>query len=203
MFRWQWGRALSMGAALCLAPAFAGAQAATGGTHPTDPGEDSPKLLWALGAGAGVVDPETTAATYWSLTLRRRLGRKPGEDPAVPEAGLRAYLEAEYGHFSSTTGATEIKDDFVGLNLVGVVPARVVDIFLGIGFGPHFQTTTVGSGAASTSTDATHFGANAQFGVELKAGVRVGFFGAGRLDVVSGTVGSRQSKIWGGVRYYF
>jgi hypothetical protein len=186
---------------LCVAPA-AFAQAATG-TAP-QPGEDRPlEPGWALGAGAGIVQTDEAGETYLSANLRRRLGTRAERGEVVaPKDGLHAFVEGEVGYWKGETLTIKDKDLLVGVNLVGVVPTRVADLFMGIGFGVHFTDSEVlGVGALNTSE--TRFGGNAQFGVEVRATGKLGIFGAGRLDFLSGERNRQQNKIWGGLRVYF
>jgi opacity protein-like surface antigen len=191
-------------AALLLRPERALAQAATGAAP--DPGEDRPlESAWSLGLGAGIVQPDIQSETYWSANLRRQLGpRTERGDATAPNSGLKAFLEGEVGYWKGEAATTKDKDLLVGLNLIGAVPTKVVDLYLGVGFGAHFvdETFTVGSQVVDQSE--TRFGGNAQFGVEVKATEHVGVFGNGRLDFLSGSNRNRQyNKIWGGIRFHF
>jgi hypothetical protein len=186
--------------ALLLASApGAWAQAATGAAP--QPGEDRPlEPGWALGVGAGIVQSDQAGETYLSANLRRRLGTRG--DVATPKDGLHAYVEGEVGYWKGETKAIRDKDLLVGVNLVGVVPTHVADLFMGVGFGVHFtDTRLLGAGAPDASE--TRFGGNAQFGVEVRATDHVGIFGTGRLDFLSGERNRQQNKIWGGLRVHF
>ena len=186
---------------LCAAPA-AFAQAASG-TAP-EPGEDRPlEPGWALAAGAGIVQSDEAGEIYWSANLRRRLGtRGEREEVTAPKDGLHAYVEGEVGYWKGETTTTKDKDLLVGVNIVGVVPTRVAELFMGVGFGVHFTDSDL-VGASHADTSDTRFGGNAQFGVEVRATDRLGIFGAGRLDFLSGERNRQQNKIWGGLRFYF
>jgi hypothetical protein len=175
------------------------AQAATGAAP--QPGEDGPlEPGWALGVGAGIVQSDEAGETYLSANLRHRLGTR-GE-VATPKDGLHAYVEGEVGYWKGETKAIRDKDLLVGVNLVGVVPTRVADLFMGVGFGVHFTDTKL-LGAGEPDTSETRFGGNAQFGVEVRATDHVGIFGTGRLDFLSGERNRQQNKIWGGLRVHF
>jgi hypothetical protein len=171
----------------------------------TEPGQRP----WSLGLGAGVISSASQGDAYFSVNLRRRVGRPRDGDTAertgfrmTPRGeGLRAYLELEFGRFERESDRFVDRDHLLGLNVVGVVPARAVDIFLGVGFGAHqFETRTRATGA---TTDDVRLGGNAQFGVELNLGGRAGLFGVGRVDFLEGELLGQQSKVWGGVRLRF
>jgi hypothetical protein len=197
------------GLLLAFAAPLAGAQ-----DTPPQAAESRAEHRWGLGLGPGVVYTDGEGDAYFSINLRRRVGggssdkqeketqaQKTGFRMGESREGLRAFVEAEYGWFKRTdTSGIEDKDQLVGLNLVGVIPARAVDVFLGIGFGVHFTSTTPVGGA---TTDETRVGGNAQFGVELNLSERVGAFGVGRVDFLEGERLGQQSKIWAGLRFRF
>jgi hypothetical protein len=198
--------AYALAALVVLAlPSRAHAQAATG-TAP-ELGEDRPlEFAWALGLGAGIVQPDVQSETYWSANLRRRLGRRSerANVASSPSSGLRGYLEGEVGYWRGETAFTQDTDLLLGVNLIGAVPTPIVDLYLGVGFGAHFVDEAFLADGQRIDRSQTRFGGNAQFGVEVKAGERVGIFGNGRLDFLSGSTRNRQyNKIWGGVRFYF
>jgi hypothetical protein len=190
-----------------LSPVSARAQAASGSSEP----EPQPREhVWALGLGAGIVQPDGGSETYWSANLRRRVRKTEGQGGAqgagqqAPE-GLKAFLEAEVGYWKGSTLTTEDKDLLLGVNLIGAVPTRSADIFIGVGFGAHFTDATLvrPAGGRSTVSD-TRLGGNLQFGVEVRMSERTGLFGAGRIDFLSGSDRNRQlSKVWGGLRVRF
>ena len=91
----------------------------------------------------------------------------------------------------------------MGANLVGAVPTRAADIYIGVGFGAHFTDATLIKSASRSTVSKTRFGANLQFGVEVRVSERFGLFGVGRVDYVSGARNRQQSKVSGGVRYRF
>jgi hypothetical protein len=184
-------------------PARAHAQAATGVAPQL--GEDQPlEAAWALGLGAGIVQPDAQSETYWSANLRRHLGQRSERGASASATGLRAYLEGEVGYWKGETASTKDKDLLLGVNLIGAVPTPIVDLYLGVGFGAHFVDEAFLEGDTRIDRSKTRFGGNAQFGVEVKASERVGIFGNGRLDFLSGSTRNRQyNKIWGGVRFYF
>lgn len=198
----------------CLWPAgaaLAQEQAQAAPATPADTSGDTKS--WALGLGLGLVRSSDEGSLYYSANLRRRIHfhSRPddtaGAAASAPEAEQgrhgRAYVEPEVGYWKSKAdnGESE-KDLMVGVNLVGVVPTRAFDLFLGAGFGAHFFESHVFQGGALAREKSTHFGANIQFGVEADLARNVGIFGEGRVDLVDRTP-SQQSKVWGGLRFRF
>jgi hypothetical protein len=167
---------------------------------------------WAFGVGVGVVHFSDEGSIYLSANLRRRIHFTPRADDAQgsaantpePDQGRhgRVYVEPEVGYWKRTTDGVDEKDVLVGVNLVGVVPTRVFDLFIGAGFGAHFLDLAVFENGAAVSQSATRFGANIQFGVEADLARNLGIFGQGRIDLVDKNP-SQQSKVWGGLRFRF
>lgn len=169
---------------------------------------------WAVGLGYGVVYIDGQGDGYFGVNVRRRVGgrKDEGDEPGrsgdeqtgfrfgKQREGIRAFLEAEYGRFKREEAGREDSDSLLGLNIIGVVPARSVDIFLGIGFGAHFFDAEP---ALPADEDSVRVGGNAQFGVEVYVSDRVGVFGVGRVDFVEGERLGQQSKVWGGLRVHF
>jgi hypothetical protein len=191
---------------LVLALLLLGAAPSNAAEEPA-PAERSPRP-WSLGLGVGVVSSASQGDAYYAVNLRRRVGRRDGDTAErtgfrmTPRGeGLRAHLELELARFERESDRFVDRDHLLGLNVVGVVPARAVDIFLGVGFGAHFfETRTRATGA---SADDVRLGGNAQFGVELNLGERTGVFGVGRVDFLEGELLGQQSKVWGGLRLRF
>jgi hypothetical protein len=193
----------------CLWPA--GAALAQETSPPAAPPSDANP--WAFGLGLGLSRSNDEGSLYYSANLRRAIHFKaPAEGSAgaaasapEPEQGRhpRLYAEPEVGYWTRTsdTGARE-KDLMVGVNLVGVVPTKAFDLFLGAGFGAHFLDSDVFQGGVLARESSTHFGANIQFGVEADISQSVGLFGEGRVDLVD-TTPSQQSKVWAGLRFRF
>ncbi len=168
---------------------------------------------WAVGLGYGVVYIDGQGDGYFGLNVRRRVGGRGDEENEQGQGneqtgfrfgqqreGIRAFLEAEFGRFTRTQGGIRDKDALLGLNVIGVVPARSVDIFLGIGFGAHFLGAEPDLPAGE---DSFRVGGNAQFGVEVYVSDTVGVFGVGRVDFLEGERLGQQSKIWAGLRVHF
>ena len=191
---------------LCLWPA-AGALAEEEGADRSSEGKP-----WALGLGLGLVRSNDEGSLYLSANLRRRIHFRGPDDSSgagtpAPEADQgrhgRAYVEPEFGYWKRTAANGEReKDVLVGVNLVGVVPTRAFDLFLGAGFGAHFLDLDVFRNGALVGQTATRFGANIQFGVEADLARSVGIFGEGRVDLIDKKP-SQQSKVWAGLRFRF
>jgi hypothetical protein len=178
---------------------------------PADLGGDNKS--WALGLGLGLVRSNDEGSLYYSANLRRRIHFHARTDDTAgaaasapePEQGRhgRAYVEPEFGYWKrkADNGESE-KNLLVGVNLVGVVPTRAFDLFLGAGFGAYFFDSDVFQNGVLAREKSTHFGANIQFGVEADLTRNVGLFGEGRVDLVD-TTPSQQSKVWAGLRFRF
>lgn len=195
-----------IGAALAAAPTLrAEEKAAAGATE---------GHAWAVGLGYGIVFIDGQGDGYFGVNVRRRVGGR--SDEADEQAhngdeqtgfrfgkqreGIRAFLEAEFARFEREQAGFKDSDSLLGLNIIGVVPARSVDIFLGIGFGAHFFDAKP---ALPADEDAFRLGGNAQFGVEVYVSDRVGVFGVGRVDFIEGERLGQQSKVWAGLRLHF
>ena len=167
---------------------------------------------WALGLGAGLVRWNDQGDLYLAANLRRQIHFKTqgleGSGDASASGGSdqgrrgRVYVEPEVGYWKHSEQGLRDKDLLTGVNLVGVVPTRAFELFLGVGFGAHFRDHDVLEGGVVTTQSHTRFGANVQFGVEADISRDVGLFGAGRVDLVEETP-SQQSKVWGGLRFRF
>ncbi len=205
MFRRLLQASLAAALLATVLPGRALAQSASGVSPQLDDDDRDLDSAWALGLGIGIVQPDVENETYFSANLRRQLGpRRESGDANNSNTGLKGYLEGEVGYWKGETATTKDKDLLVGVNLIGAVPTRIVDLYLGVGFGVHFVDETFTSGSQVVDGSDTRFGGNAQFGVEVKAAEHVGVFGNGRLDFLSGSNRNRQyNKIWGGLRFYF
>jgi hypothetical protein len=192
--------------ALCVSTAGA-ALADEERAVPSDEGKP-----WALGLGLGLVRSNDEGSLYLSANLRRRIHFSPRPDDTQsaststePDQGRhgRVYVEPEIGYWRRTSddGSRE-KDLLLGVNLVGVVPTRVFDLFVGAGFGAHFLDVGVLQNGVVASQTSTRFGANIQFGVEADLARNVGIFGQGRVDLLDKKP-SQQSKVWAGLRFRF
>lgn len=202
-----------------------------------DEGEYSAQRF-AFGFGAGIVlpndDGNEDGEIYYSANFRWRIfdhskngdgrdttsgaayndrhnsshnrGRYPG---ASADSGIRGYLEPEIGYWSRSETDADVDDLMLGINLVGVVPTRSADFYVGVGFALHQlngDITRRNAGGVIVETlelDDNRLGANVHVGVELHLSEKVGVFGSGRLDILDDEPFDRQTKIWGGIRFHF
>jgi hypothetical protein len=188
----------------------------------------------AFALGAGIVLPQENGRedgeVYFAASLRWRLGGRRQDGGGAPadynerhnqrhvrgrypgasgDGGIRGHLEPEVGYWRRSETDREAEDLMLGLNLVGVVPTRSADFYLGVGFGIHqidgelLTRDTAGQVVDRLDLNDTRLGANVHVGVELHLGRRAGIFGSGRLDILEDEPFDRQTKIWGGVRFHF
>ena len=187
------------------------AASASAQEQPATPGDQ--RRPWALGLGVGLVRWNDQGNLYVAASLRRQIHFKTqgleGSGDASASVGDsdqgrrgRVFVEPEVGYWKHSEQGLRDKDLLTGINLVGVVPTRAFELFLGVGFGAHFRDHDVLEGGVVSTQSRTRFGANVQFGVEADISRDVGLFGAGRVDLVEETP-SQQSKVWGGLRFRF
>jgi len=192
---------------------------------------------FAIGFGAGIVLPEDQQGQedgeiYYSANFRWRLwgregdnrdrrggngdynqrhnqqhyrGRYPGGSDT---GGIRGFLEPEIAYWSRSETDADIDDLYLGLNLVGVVPTRHADFYLGVGFGLHslggdIITRDDAGNAVDRIELGDTLGGNVHVGVELYVTESFGIFGTGRLDILEDKPFDRQTKVWGGLRFHF
>lgn len=184
---------------------------------PNDNGNEDGEIYYALNFRWRIFDrnddakndrDDTSAAGYNDRHNRRHYrGRYPGDQGS--DAGIRGFIEPEISYWERNEDDRKAEDLLLGLNLVGVVPTRSADFFLGIGFGYHLlDGETIlrdGSGREIARQDLKdeRLGGNVQVGVELHISESVGLFGSGRLDILEDKPFDRQTKIWGGIRLHF
>lgn len=167
---------------------------------------------FALALGAGIVEPDGGGEMYFMGAFRFRIGGGDDEDegewdprgrpPRGASPGIRAYLEPEVGYWSFSEDGTDATDLLVGINLLGVVPGRNVDYFLGVGFGLHFLDAEV-QGFPELAEDDSVLGGNLQIGLDVNFFEHLGIFGAARIDLLDSDQYSDQFKIYGGLRFNF
>lgn len=139
---------------------------------------------------------------------RHYRGRYPGREGGE-SGGIRGYIEPEVSYWKESDEGSSAEDLLIGVNLVGVVPTRGADFYLGVGFGLHLfdgELATLNSqGQVASVLDLKdeRIGANVHVGVELHLSESIGIFGSGRLDIVQDEPYDRQTKIWGGLRFHF
>lgn len=169
-----------------------------------------------LGLGVGLVDAEDAdeAEVMFSGALRIRIGQR-NDEPVwdgdhyrgrPPEAsGIRGYIEPEVQYWSGGGDRTDIDDLLLGVNLVGVVPTRNADYFLGVGFGYHFFDATIRDADDLVVLEDSDgkLGGNLHVGVDVNVGDKTALFGVGRLDILEGGVAERQTKVLVGLRLKF
>lgn len=192
---------------------------------------------FALGFGAGIVladddrgndDGEIyySANFRWRVTGRARRDRSRGDDdynqrhnqrhyrgryPAGYAAGggIQGYLEPEIGYWERSESGNQVEDLLLGINLLGVVPTRNADFFLGVGFGFHFFDGGIqirdaaGNIVDGIDLSEDRLGGNLHVGVEVYLTPSLGIFGAGRVDILEDEPFDRQTKVWGGLRVHF
>lgn len=166
---------------------------------------------FAFGIGIGLVDLsdsvlENSTETYVTAAFRILLGDK---DRGRDDQAVVAYLEPEIGYWESSNripiGNTSVDSDqsdlSVGLNIIGLVPFRRVDYFLGAGLAIHsFDAGTNLSGVQLDDDEV--FGVNVQTGLSVHVSENVDVFGLLRLDLVE-DIQEEQAKIVLGVRFNF
>ena len=157
---------------------------------------------YALGVGTGLVEPLDEVEPYFMASLRVRAGKK---QESSGDTGITGWIEPEIGYWETSDDESRAggSDLLAGVNLIGVVPLGNVDSFFGVGAGVHWiDAALVEDDPFLTGTD-TKFGANAQFGLDLYMTDTVSAFGAGRFDLVQGTVDKVQTKVYLGIRSRF
>lgn len=198
----HWKSAWIVLAAALLLSGTAGAQA--GSTDDEDNYGDEEKRF-AFAVGVGLVEPAGDVENYLMAALRIRVGdggtANRGSESA--QGGVKGYLEPEIGYWKSSDDRIEGSDLLVGVNLIGSVPLGPVESFFGAGAGVHFIDAALLDSTNLSDDSETKFGANAQFGIDLRVTRAVSVFGAGRFDLVQGSKDSVQSKVYLGLRAAF
>ncbi len=190
----------------CLVAVFASmtvSEAAWADSRDRNHKKDGQGDRFALGLGAGIVQPDGEGEIYLTAGLRIRLwgedGKKKRGKGRRDSQGIQAYLEPEVGYWERTDSGLDATDLYLGVNLVGVAPARVANYFFGVGFGFHsFDTDT------DFDQDESRLGGNFHVGLDVNLGENVALFGVGRLDLLEGSeIDDVQTKIYGGLRFRF
>ncbi|HRC87461.1 MAG TPA: hypothetical protein PK413_17825 [Thermoanaerobaculia bacterium] len=193
----------------------------------------------AIGLGIGIVQPNddvngSNGEIYLALNYRWRLlgngrrndgdkqdadynerynkrhvrGHYPGRQGGET-GGIRGYIEPEISYWKESEKGSSVDDLALGVNLVGVVPTRGADFFLGVGVAAHqlngdlVRRDSQGREVDRVKVDDNRLGANVHVGVELHVSENFGVFGSGRLDILQDKPFDRQTKIWGGLRFHF
>lgn len=175
---------------------------------------------YALGIGFGLVEPsDNDVETYLTANFRIRVGdreqeAKRDEDldwadadaeaeeredsrSGSSEEFIRGYLEPEIGIWDGDVRS----DALLGLNIIGVIPFRSVDMFIGAGLGVHFNDSDLPDVSGLDSDDDTAIGANAQFGLDLNLSEKLAIFGVGRFDLVERSNDRVEAKAFLGLRF--
>ena len=161
-----------------------------------------------LRLGVGLDKPDTSdAEVYYSGAVRFRIGREHGEQgvwegdtyrgrpPA--EGSIRGYLEPEVAYWSRSKTNDDATDLLLGANLIGVVPTRGADFFIGVGFGYHFfDSKFLDDNDVLVSQNDGRLGGNLQVGVDVNLGAKVALSGTGRIEssTATGTTGRPRSS---------
>lgn len=175
---------------------------------------------FALGLGFGIVRPETSGEFYFNGSLRIRIhgDREDRGDYYDRETrpvrqrdeGIRAYIEPEIGFWNSNAGGRDVDDTLLGVNIVGVVPTRHADYFIGAGVGMHFFDSSLDGldpdGIAFPEDlllegSDERVGVNIHVGVDINLSPKVALFGVGRLDLIEDAPEDTQEKIYLGLRF--
>lgn len=163
---------------------------------------------YALGIGAGLVEPEGEVEPYLYAGFRIRMGDHDRSVEDLSRGGIQGFLEPEIGyweHGGSSRQPGVQEDLLLGVNLLGVVAGSWADYWFGAGVGIHFQDFTRRDQSTLDLIDDSdeHVGLNAQFGVDVPISDSVGLFGAGRWDIVEGSTDEIQEKVYLGLRFGF
>ncbi len=166
---------------------------------------------FAFGVGIGLVDLsdsvlDNSTETYLTAAFRILLGDK---DRGRDDQAVVAYLEPEIGYWEANNripiGDSSVEsnqsDLSVGLNIVGLVPFRRVDYFLGAGLAIHSFDAGRDVSGIQLDDDET-FGVNIQTGLSVHVSENVDIFGLLRLDLVEDGQ-EEQAKIVLGLRFNF
>ncbi len=232
-----WTKIGALAAVILLGASLASAEEALSSQYEGDPDEYvrhdardwEDEARYAFGIGLGLISLDEPGLVddvepYLAASLRIAIGpHHRGNRDA-----WRGYLEPELGYWESsaagpvpsfnnissaqvvqTTGRTDL---LLGLNIVGVMPWRGVDFFIGAGAGIHFidfdqRVFTVVNQVAVSQRDESvsdeALGVNAHFGVDVSISRRASFFGVGRFDIVDDGSNALDAKAYVGLRFRF
>ena len=170
--------------------------------------EDHRRFNRALGIGTGLVRVEEQGLANFTGNFRFNWWDDDQGDDKVGRIlssrnRMKGFLEAEVGYWKDTELTPVESDLLIGINAIGVLPTRSVDFFFGGGVGAHFLRASAVQDDDEPFEDATKFGANVQFGVDLNFTEPVSFFVLGRYDLLLGNVVDYQAKILFGARFRF
>lgn len=210
----RWLGTAAVGALAAAALLLGAGSARAQGDNGRDEGRDV-----QLGLGLGLVDPEDSQSSevYGSASLRIRIGGGGGDagegqwdgdhyrgrPPHDRSGGIVGYLEPEVGYWQGGGDNEDFEDLLAGVNLVGVVPTRTADYYLGVGFGVHFFDAELRTPGGVIQADDERFGGNLHVGVDVNLSPNTALFGTGRIDLLEGDVAERQTKVYAGLRLKF
>ena len=157
---------------------------------------------YALGIGAGLVDPEGEVEPYLTAAFRIRLGDHGRSHEDVSRGGMQAFIEPEIGYGEHGSSDTDL---LLGVNLLGVTPGSWANYTWGAGVGIHFVDFVRRDPITQTDIDESdeRIGLNAQVGLDVPVSDSVALFGVGRWDLVEGSTEEVQEKIYLGLRFGF
>lgn len=163
---------------------------------------------WSIGLGIGLVDigdsviDRTTILNdddddqFLMLNLRIPFGDRHAHR-GPEKTGFRGYVEPELGYWEGDFAT----DMVVGVNVIGGLPYRAAEFFIGGGVGMHFLDTDFALPSGKTSDDS--LGVNAQLGVDVKAGDSISFFALSRFDLIDEERDELETKLAVGLRFHF
>lgn len=157
---------------------------------------------YALGIGAGLVDPEGEVEPYLTAAFRIRLGGHGRSHEDLSRGGMQAFIEPEIGYWEHDSNNTDL---LLGVNLLGVTPGGWANYTWGAGVGIHFTDFRRTDPITQTDIDESEerLGLNAQVGLDVPVSESVSLFGVGRWDLVEGATEEVQEKIYLGLRFGF
>lgn len=172
-----------------------------------DDDRDRDDRRFALGLGAGVVEPDGIGEIYYHAALRIRLfddddDRDDDDWRYVERGDIQAHIEPEIGYWERDEAGVSESDLSLGVNAIGLIPGRRVDYYFGVGLGFHFLDTKIDGIGTQPDLDESDevLGGNFHVGLDVHLGEHVSAFGTGRLDVVEGQEDTLQSKVFMGLR---
>jgi hypothetical protein len=116
---------------------------------------------------------------------------------------MKGFLEAEIGYWKDSELVPYESDLLLGVNIIGVLPTRAVDLFFGGGVGVHFIGESDLLAEGESVEGGARIGANIQFGVDMNVTDPVSVFALGRYDLLEGEIVDYQAKILIGARFRF
>ncbi|MEM7349688.1 MAG: outer membrane beta-barrel protein [Acidobacteriota bacterium] len=168
---------------------------------------------FAFGIGLGLVDlsdrvtaNDSSTETYITANFRILLGDK---DRKHDEHSVLAYIEPEISYWEADnrlpvpggTISNSQSDLMVGINIVGVIPFKKVDYFIGAGLAIHSFDVGLDINGVDLDSDET-LGVNIHTGLDVHITDKFDVYGLLRLDLVE-DIQEEQAKIVLGLRFRF